>query len=96
MRASRARLHRAPARQHGVAIVFADFDKFPAIADVTADFTYARLQRTREDAATGYAPKDIEAWAAAARAWEQGEVPAGLPRIDERAPKKGKRDVSST
>jgi uncharacterized protein YecE (DUF72 family) len=63
------------------------------MADVTTDFVYARLQGTREEVPTGYTPDEIEAWSAHARAWEKGEVPKELPRIDERAPKKGKRDV---
>jgi uncharacterized protein YecE (DUF72 family) len=81
------------ARKSGVAIVFADSDKYPAIADITADFTYARLQRTKDDVATGYPPKDIAAWLGHARAWEGGEVPKGLPRLGDGAPRKGKRDV---
>jgi uncharacterized protein YecE (DUF72 family) len=81
------------ARQHGAAIVFAHSEKYPAIADVTADFVYARLQGTREEVPTGYTPEEIKAWSACARAWEKGEVPKGLPRIDERSPKKGKRDA---
>ncbi|MFI5016064.1 MAG: DUF72 domain-containing protein [Hyphomicrobiales bacterium] len=83
----------ALARKHSVAIVFADSDKYPAIADVTADFVYARLQGTREEVATGYTQDEIKAWLAAARAWENGEVPKGLARIDERPAAKGKRDV---
>jgi uncharacterized protein YecE (DUF72 family) len=83
----------ALARKHRVAIVFAHSDKYPAIADVTADFVYARLQGTREEIATGYTQDEIEAWTADARAWEKGEAPKGLPRIDDRSPAKGKRDV---
>jgi uncharacterized protein YecE (DUF72 family) len=83
----------ALARQHSVAIVFADSDKYPPIADVTADFVYGRLQRTREEVETGYAPAELKAWLAHARAWEKGEVPDGLNRVDPASPKKGKRDV---
>ena len=36
------------ARKYGVAIVYADDDEFPAIDEPTADFTYARLMRTKE------------------------------------------------
>jgi len=81
------------ARQHNVAIVFADSDKYPGIADVTADFVYARLQRTREEIETGYAPDEIKSWHACARDWEKGEAPKTLPRIDPASPSKGKRDV---
>ena len=36
-------------RKHNVAIVYADHDKYPAIADVTGDFVYARLQTGTDD-----------------------------------------------
>lgn len=83
----------ALARTHSVAIVFADSDKYPAIADVTADFVYARLQGTREEVPTGYTEDEIKAWASGARAWEKGEVPKGLPSIGNALPSRGKRDV---
>ena len=56
-------------RKHNAAIVFADSDDYPAIADVTADFVYARLQRTAEEHATGYSPADLDAWTARAKRW---------------------------
>ncbi len=83
----------ALARQHSVAIVFAHSDKYPPIADITADFVYGRLQCTREEIETGYTPAEIKAWLGRARAWEKGEVPEGLNRVDPAAAKKGKRDV---
>jgi uncharacterized protein YecE (DUF72 family) len=81
------------ARRHGVAIVFADSEKFPAIADVTADFVYARLMSASEDVPTGYEPKAINDWLVAARSWEKGEVPKGLPQVGETASSKSKHDV---
>ena len=57
------------ARRHNVAIVFADDDDFPEIDEPTADFTYARLMRTKEDVATGYTAADLDRWAARARDW---------------------------
>ncbi|MEQ8698844.1 MAG: DUF72 domain-containing protein, partial [Bauldia litoralis] len=51
-------------RQHGVAVVYAESDDYPAIADVTADFVYARLQKTEESIATGYAAADLDRFAA--------------------------------
>jgi len=57
------------ARRHNVAIVFADDDEFPAIDEPTADFTYARLMRTKEDVATGYGAADLDRWAERARGW---------------------------
>src|SRR5262249_23044584 len=71
-------------RDHNVAAVYADSDEHPAIADVTADFVYARLQRTTEESDTGYGPADLERWAAGARVWEVGGTPDGLPQIEKK------------
>jgi uncharacterized protein YecE (DUF72 family) len=57
------------ARKHNSAIIFADDDEFPAIEEPTADFTYARLMRSQENVATGYAEKDLDHWAKQAKAW---------------------------
>lgn len=57
------------ARDHGVAIVFADHAEYPAIPDRTADFIYARLQQSREDEPTGYGPAELDRWAAVAGSW---------------------------
>jgi uncharacterized protein YecE (DUF72 family) len=80
------------ARERNVAVVFADSEKYPAISDVTADFVYARLQRSREDCATGYSGRDLDRWAARARLWETGGEPDDLPRVG-RAARKAKREV---
>lgn len=69
------------ARRHGVAIVYADHETYPGIADVTADFVYARLQRCREAEPEGYAGPELDAWAAVAGGWAKGELPAGLSRL---------------
>jgi uncharacterized protein YecE (DUF72 family) len=83
----------ALAKKHNVAIVYADSEDYPAFADLTADFTYARLQNTAEKEKTGYSGKALDGWAKVARAWEKGEAPASLKYAD--APKSdGKaRDV---
>ena len=63
------------ARRHGIAIVFADDDDFPLIEEPTADFTYARLMRTKEDVDTGYTPAEIGQWAKRSRNWaERGDA----------------------
>jgi uncharacterized protein YecE (DUF72 family) len=80
-------------RKHNVAVVFADSDEYPAIADPTADFVYGRLQRTDEKNRAGYADADLDRWLAAGRAWEAGGVPKDLPTIGARAAPKKKRDV---
>ncbi|OYX83312.1 MAG: hypothetical protein B7Y75_05495 [Azorhizobium sp. 35-67-5] len=80
----------ALARAHKVAIVYADDDDFPAIADTTADFVYARLQRAREDVPNGYDDPTLKAWHARALAWEQGRMPEGLPAYGTPSPAAGK------
>ncbi|HEY5723762.1 MAG TPA: DUF72 domain-containing protein [Allosphingosinicella sp.] len=62
-------------RKAGVAIVFADSDEFPRIADLSGGFSYARLQRCVEDEATGYPAEGLDRWAKAAKAWARGESP---------------------
>ena len=73
----------AMARNAGVAIVFADHDEYPEIADLTADFVYARLQRTRDEEPAGYAPAELDRWAKIFRAWSRGEQPSGLDYVSD-------------
>ena len=56
----------------GAAIVYADSDDYPCIDEATADFSYARLQRSIESEATGYPEPAIDGWAEQARDWGQG------------------------
>jgi uncharacterized protein YecE (DUF72 family) len=63
------------ARRHDAAIVFADDDSFPAIDEPTADFTYARLQRTQDSVRTGYKPAELDRWAKQVKDWaKRGDV----------------------
>ena len=55
------------ARKYRVAIVFADDERFPSIDEPTADFTYARLMRTKETIKTGYPAAALGRWAERAR-----------------------------
>lgn len=80
-------------REHDVAVAFADSDDYPAIADVTADFVYARLQRTTEEYDTGYAPAALDVWAKRARDWAAGGTPDDLPTFGKKPAPKKKRDV---
>ncbi|NWG22892.1 MAG: DUF72 domain-containing protein [Pseudorhodoplanes sp.] len=81
-------------RRFRIPVVFADHATYPAIADITGDIVYARLQKGRESLRTGYPPKDLDAWARRARVWAAGGMPADLPRIDARTkPGKQPRDV---
>ncbi len=58
-------------RDHNVAIVFGDDDEFPCIDADTASFAYARLQRMREEVATGYDDTALDAFAKRARKWKR-------------------------
>jgi uncharacterized protein YecE (DUF72 family) len=80
-------------REHNVAVAYADSDDYPAIADVTADFVYARLQRTTEDKETGYAAADLDSWAKRARLWESGGTPGDLAGIEKKAAPRTTRPV---
>ncbi len=79
-------------RMHGVAVVYAESDDYPAIADVTADFVYARLQKTEESIPTGYSAEDLDRFAKMAKTWAGGGEPDDVPRFGAKT-KKAKRDV---
>jgi len=66
--------------------------EFPCIADVTADFVYARQMGTVEKEKLGYSKAAIAEWAARAKAWKAGGLPQDLPRLAPPAVKK-QRDV---
>ena len=79
-------------RRHGVAVVLEDDEDHPMIADLTADFFYARLRRAVEEEPAGYAPDALDLWAERCRTWARGDEPDGLPRIgEEPAPAQGPR-----
>jgi len=69
-------------RKHDVAVVYADHEKYPAIADVTGDFVYARLQTGSDDIPTCYSEKALDEWAARAKLWAEGKAPDDLPLAD--------------
>jgi uncharacterized protein YecE (DUF72 family) len=50
-------------RDRGVAICLVDDASIPMIDETTADFSYARLMRGRDEIETGYAPPDLDLWA---------------------------------
>jgi uncharacterized protein YecE (DUF72 family) len=80
-------------RKHGAAVVVAEHDEHPQIADLTADFVYARLMKTQQTLPAGYADADLDRWAGIARAWASGERPDGLSYLTD-APADGQpRDV---
>ena len=80
------------ARTHGVAIVYAHSEKFPAIADATGDFVYARLQGTHEKIETGYSAKELDRWASITHNWAMGNA-TELPQYGTAQAKVKARDV---
>jgi uncharacterized protein YecE (DUF72 family) len=83
----------ALARSHNAAVVYPDTDEYPASADLTADFVYARLMKAQSKIKTGYSSKAIKEWGARAQTWAQGGEPAGLSHIEKKRPSKKSRDV---
>ena len=81
------------ARKFGVGIVYAEHDKYTEIADVTADFVYARLQKGDEKLKAGYPPRALDVWADRAKTWAKGGEPKDLPRVDKTSAKKQPRDT---
>ncbi|KWT69382.1 hypothetical protein APY04_1465 [Hyphomicrobium sulfonivorans] len=84
----------ALARQHAMPVVFAEHASYPAIADITGDFVYARLQKGSDAEKACYAPKALDRWTERLTTWSAGGVPDDLPRVDDKhkTPKKP-RDV---
>jgi uncharacterized protein YecE (DUF72 family) len=80
-------------RRFGVAVCYAEHDTYAEIADITADFVYARLQKGNEKLKSGYPPKALDAWAKRAKAWVKGGQPSDLPRVTKTPASKTPRDV---
>ena len=75
----------AIARRHDVAVVYADDASYPAVADLTSTFVYARLRRCSASVATGYPLNDLKRWSRRAQAWVKGKEPADLQKIATKA-----------
>ncbi|MEZ5787584.1 MAG: DUF72 domain-containing protein [Xanthobacteraceae bacterium] len=69
-------------RRFNTPVVFAEHATYPAIADVTGDFVYARLQKGDDAIPTAYPEAALDAWAQRVRRWAEGNEPEDLPRID--------------
>jgi uncharacterized protein YecE (DUF72 family) len=77
-----------------MAPVFSEHETYPAIADITGDFVYLRLQKGKDTIKTGYPPKELDAWAKRLRMLSAGRVPDDLPQVDRKsAPKAKPHDV---
>ncbi|MGF9567453.1 DUF72 domain-containing protein [Neorhizobium sp. JUb45] len=68
--------------KYNIAPVCAEHFDYPMIADVTADFVYARLQKGSDEIPTCYAEDDMNAWAKRLKTWAAGGVPDDLPLVD--------------
>jgi uncharacterized protein YecE (DUF72 family) len=80
-------------REYGVAVVIAGDSSYPQIADTTAPFVYARIMGTQATEESGYSASALDAWAARARAWAAGTLPAGLERVERQSADGKARDV---
>jgi uncharacterized protein YecE (DUF72 family) len=68
-------------RRFSMPVVFAEHETYPAIADLTGDLVYARLQKGQDSIKTGYPPKALDAWAKRAKTWAAGGAPGDLPCV---------------
>ena len=66
-------------RRFGYVFEQSDDSAYPAIADVTSDFAYLRLQKGDDDIPTAYGTDALKHWADIAMSLAEGDVPAGLP-----------------
>lgn len=72
----------AQLRERNVGLVYAEHFTYPEMADVTADFVYARLQKGSDDIETAYPQDALDAWAGRFKTWAAGGQPDDLPKVD--------------
>ncbi len=81
-------------RDAKVSLVYSESADYPAMADVTGDIIYARLQKGSDAIKTCYAAPDLDAWAGRVQMLAAGGIPADLPVADAIAePSRTPRDV---
>lgn len=73
------------ARAHRITTVYTHSPEYPAIADATGAFTYARLRGAVATEPTGYSKDAIAQWGHRAQCWARGEA-TDLPLIAQHAP----------
>lgn len=81
------------ARDRRIPTVFTDSADYPSIADLTGDFSYARLMCSKDEFPAGYAPKVLEQWATHARDWAAGKDIQNLPHAAAPLPEGKPREV---
>jgi uncharacterized protein YecE (DUF72 family) len=80
-------------RKFETPVVFSEHETYPAIADVTGDFLYLRLQKGDDSIPTAYPDDAIAAWAQRLRDWLAGNAPADLPHVEARLAKIKPQDI---
>jgi uncharacterized protein YecE (DUF72 family) len=81
-------------RDSGTSAAFTDAETWPAIADLTSDIVYARLQKGDDKLAAAYPLKEFDAWAERAKIWAKGGTPKDLQPVDATCePEANPRDV---
>jgi uncharacterized protein YecE (DUF72 family) len=74
-------------REYGAAAALVEGDGHLLLADVTADFVYARLRGCIAEEPTGYSPPALARWADRFRTYAAGGMPEDLPRLADPAPR---------
>jgi uncharacterized protein YecE (DUF72 family) len=80
-------------RERNIGLAYAEHFTYPEMADVTADFVYARLQKGSDDIETAYPEDQLDAWAGRLKTWAEGGEPDDLPRVEPGHAKKTPREV---
>ncbi len=81
-------------RERGIGLVYSEHQTYPEMADLTADFVYARLQKGSDDLEAAYPTAALDAWATRFKTWACGAQPDDLPIVDQaHAPPATLRDV---
>jgi uncharacterized protein YecE (DUF72 family) len=74
--------------------VFTDSRDYPSFADLTTDFVYARLMRSRSEIDSGYTEDELGHWTERVRSWARGQHPDSLPYVAANGtPSAERRDV---
>lgn len=80
-------------RGRGVPTVFTDSTDYPSLADLSGDFSYARLMRSVDELECGYPGEALDQWSARAKQWAAGNDVIDLPHAGAPSAKGPLRDV---
>jgi uncharacterized protein YecE (DUF72 family) len=79
-------------RAHDVALVCVDSVRWPRLMDVTSDFVFCRLHRSKEFYTSNYNDIALDEWGRRIKIWASGGEPADAERVGGKA-RCRKRDV---